>query len=294
MRKAIPVVALVVSIAVAGSVLAAAQETSTMPKVLQLQREFIKPGKAGAIHDKSESAFVDAMARAKWPTHYVAFQSMSGKSRALYITAYDSYAALQKDNDATQKNAALSAALDKASMSDGELLDSYDSAILSYRDDLSYRTRPDLTNQKYMEIVVYHIRPGFTREWTDETKAVIEAHKKGGTNANWAMYALDYGGDGSEFVLFSADTGLDEIDTGDAEGKKFRDAMGDDGMKKLQEVTRTAILSTETQLFTINPKQSYPPDAWVKGNPGFWKPKPAMAAPAKPAADAKPAAKSGQ
>jgi hypothetical protein len=285
MRKAIPFV-LGVSFAVAGSVFAAAQEPATMPKLLQITREYIKPGKAGPMHDRSESAFVQAMARAKWPTRYVAFQSMSGKRRALYITAYDSFGAWQKDNDAVEKNAALSAAIDKASVADGDLLDEMDQAVLAYRDDLSYRPRPDLTNQRYMEIVVYHIRPGFTREWTDSRKAVIDAHKKGGTNANWAMYQLEYGGDGSEFILFSADTGLDEIDTGDAEGKKFRDALGEDGMKKVAEANQHAVLSTEVQLFSIDPKQSYPPDAWVKGNPDFWKPKP-MTMPAKaPAAEA--------
>jgi hypothetical protein len=289
MRRAIPF-ALVISFAVAGNLLAAAQETATMPKLLQITREYIKPGKSGPVHDRSEGAFVQAMARAKWPTRYVAFQSMSGKRRALYITGYDSFAAWQKDNDAVEKNAALSAAIDKATVADGDLLDDVDQAVLAYREDLSYRPRPDLSNQKYMEIVVYHLRPGFTKEWTDETKAIMEAHKKGGTNANWAMYQLEYGGDGSEFILFSADTGLDEIDTGDAEGKKFRDALGDEGMKKMAETNQHAILNTEVQLFAIDPKQSYPPDAWVKANPDFWKPKP-MSMPAKaPAADAaKPA-----
>jgi hypothetical protein len=289
MRKAIPFV-LGVSFAVAGSVFTAAQEPATMPKILQIQREFIKPGKSGAIHDKSESAFVEAAARSKWPTRYVAFNSMSGKSRALYISAYDSFDELQKSTEFVDKNPTLSAAIERASIADGDLLDAYDSAILSYREDLSYSPRPDLSNQKYMEIVEYHIHPGRTKEWIDETKEVVAAHKKAGTNANWAMYHLEYGADEGTYLLFSADTGLAEIDTGDAMEKKFREAMGDDGMKKLAQVTDHCVDSAVSQLFSINPKQSYPPDAWVKANPSFWKPKP-MAPAAKPAADAaKPAA----
>jgi hypothetical protein len=286
------------SIAVAGSLFATAQETSTMPKILQIQREFIKPGKAGALHDKSESAFVEAATRAKYSSHYVAFNSMSGKSRALYISAYDSFAELQKTNDEADKNPVLSAAFEKATVADGDLLDGYDSAIVTYRDDLSYSPRPDLSNQKYMEIVAYHIHPGRTKEWTDELKEVIAAHKKAGTNANWAMYHLEYGGNEGEYILFSSDTGLDEIDTGAAMDKKFRDAMGEDGMKKMAQVTEHCVDSSESELFSINPKQSYPPDAWVKANPTFWKPKPTSAA-AKSTADAakKPAAadkKAGQ
>jgi hypothetical protein len=63
------------------SCITAAQEKSqanpSIPRVLQITREFTKPGKAGFVHDASESAFVHAMARAKWPNalprHDVAF-----------------------------------------------------------------------------------------------------------------------------------------------------------------------------------------------------------------------------
>ena len=54
------------------------------PKVLLLQREFVKPGVGGAPHMKTESAFVQAMTAAKWPTHYLGMDSMSGPlARAL-------------------------------------------------------------------------------------------------------------------------------------------------------------------------------------------------------------------
>ena len=35
--------------------------TNPPPKVLVIQREFVKPGKAGSLHERSESAFVRAM-----------------------------------------------------------------------------------------------------------------------------------------------------------------------------------------------------------------------------------------
>src|SRR6266403_5130164 len=104
----------------------AAQETpsgnSSIPKVLQITREFIKPGKAGMAHDKSESAFVEAMTHAQWPTHYIGMTSLSGKSRALYLTSYESFDAWQKDTEAVAKNVTLSAALERAAVADGELL----------------------------------------------------------------------------------------------------------------------------------------------------------------------------
>ena len=124
------------------------------PKVLQITREFIKPGKTGAIHDNSESNFVPAMAKAKWPTHYFALNSLSGKSRALYLTGYPSFDAWEKDNATIDKNKPLSADLDKASVADGELLDGIDQLVLTYNEDMSYRPLPTLAHDRLMEITV--------------------------------------------------------------------------------------------------------------------------------------------
>ena len=98
----------------------AAQDMTTPPKVLSIYREFVKPGKSGMRHEKAESAFVQAMTRAKWPTHYLTVTSLSGKPRALFLTRYDSFEAWEKDALATQKNEALSAALDRAAVADGD------------------------------------------------------------------------------------------------------------------------------------------------------------------------------
>ncbi len=277
--KIINSVLLGLALAVVGGSFAAAQQTpSTMPKILQIDREFIKPGKAGALHDASESRFVAAMTKAKWPTHYIALNSLSGRSRALYISAYASFAAWQKDMDATDKDAALSAELDRLSVSDGELLDGTDQFVLYYDGDLSYHPIPDLADVRYMEITTFHIHPGHRKDFSDLVKMVIAGQQKAGTHANWAMYEMEYGG-GNEFVLFSADKSLSEIDESFTEGKKFDAAMGKEGITKLTGLVSSTIASSDSELFAINPRQSYAPPQWVKENPGFWEPKQA----AKPA-----------
>src|SRR5579863_2237683 len=93
---------------VGGVTLASAQEmaegTMPPPKVLVIFREFVKPGKSGALHEKSEASFVAAMRRAKWPTRYLTVTSLSGRSRALFLLPYDSFDAWEKDNLAIEKN----------------------------------------------------------------------------------------------------------------------------------------------------------------------------------------------
>ena len=265
-----------------------AAETTPPPKVLQVFREFLKPGKGGSVHEKAESAFVQAFVRAKWPTHYFAANSLSGKPRALFFTAYDSFDAWEKDSQAQQKNATFSAALDRAALADGELLSDSDGSVLLYNEEQSLRGPVDIAHMRYFEISLYRVRPGHRAEWDDLVKLVKAAYDKI-PDAHWATYEAAYGQEDTTFVVFVPMKTASEIDRNFAQGKDFVAAMGEDGMKKLHDLEASALEFTQTNLFQFAPKMSYPRDEWIKADPDFWKPKPTAAAPAK--ADAKPAAK---
>jgi hypothetical protein len=262
------------------------------PKVLLVQREFIKPGMAGNAHMKTESAFVQAMTAAKWPTRYLGMDSMSGTSRALFLVGYDSFAAWEKDNLAQQKNATLSAALDRALVADGQLLTSYDAGVLFYREDMSLRANSsNIAQSRYFEIMRFKIRQGRDAEWAQLVKMYTDGYGKATQNQHWATYQSQYGADnGGVYLVFNAMKSLAEVDGGMAESKKFEDQMGADGMKKIAELTAICVEDVQVNLFSFNPKMSYVADAWVKADPGFWKP---AAAPA-PKAAAKPEAKPAQ
>jgi hypothetical protein len=263
------------SLAVTCACVTTAQENSSgsaaIPKVLQITREFVKPGKTGMVHDKAESAFVEAMARAKWPTHYLGMTSLSGKQRALFLTQYESFEAWQKDSDAVQKNATLAAALDRAGMADGELLESMDQGVFVFRQEMSLRPRPDLSQMRYLQATLFHVRPGKDKEWNEVVKLAKAGYEKGVPGAHWGMFEEIYGGDGGTFLLLSAHKSLGEIDLAFTEGKQFEAAMGEDGMKRLDELFASCVESTQQQLFAFNPHMSYVQDDWIKADPEFWK-----------------------
>ncbi|HXX23188.1 MAG TPA: hypothetical protein VEO19_08555, partial [Terriglobia bacterium] len=218
------------SLAVACSCIAAAQESSqegtSIPKVLQIMREYVKPGKAGMIHERTESAYVQAMTRAKWPTHYVGMTSLSGKNRALFLTPYASFEAWEKDNLAVEKNTTLSSALDCALMADGELLDSEDQGVFIFHEDLSLRPNADLSHMRYLEISSYHVRPGHSREWTELVKMVKAGYEKGVADAHWGTFEERYGGEGGTFLVLTARKTLAEIDRSFQDDAQFVAAMG--------------------------------------------------------------------
>jgi hypothetical protein len=280
------------SLVVTCACVTAAQEKSpgnaSVPKVLQITREFVKPGKAGMVHDKAESTFVEAMTRAKWPTHYLGMTSLSGKQRALFLTWYESFEAWEKDADAVQKNTILAAALDRAGMADGELLESEDQGVFAFREEMSLRPRPDLSQMRYLEVTVFHVRPGKDKEWSEVVKMAKAGYEKAVPGAHWGLFEELYGGDGGTYLLLSSHKSLAEIDQAFAEGKQFEAAMGEDGMKKLNELYAASVESSQQQLFAFNPHMSYVQDEWIKADPEFWKPKAAATSTAKaPAEDKK-------
>lgn len=279
------------SLVVACACVSAAQEKSpgnaSIPKVLQITREFVKPGKAGMVHDKAESVFVEAMTRAKWPTHYIGMNSLSGKSRALFLTQYESFEAWEKDVAAQQKNTALTSALDRAGMADGELLESLDQGVFVFHEEMSLRPRADLSQMRYLEAIVYHVRPGHDKEWTEVVKMAKAGYEKSVPGSHWGMFEEVYGGDGGTYLLLVSHKSLTEIDRGFAENKQFEAAMGEDGMKKLNELFAACVESTQQQLFAFNPHMSYVQDEWIKADPEFWKPKATSASTAKAPAEKK-------
>jgi hypothetical protein len=262
---------------------------ASIPKVLQIQREFVKPGKAALAHQKTEGLFVQAMSHAKWPTHYVGMTSLSGKSRALFFISYDSMEALGKDTAAMAKNATLSAALDHANMVDGELLDETDSGIFLLRDEMSLRPRPDLSAMRFMELILFKVKPGKDKEWAEVVKMAVDGYGKGAPDSHWGMFEQVYGGDAGSFLLLSSHKSLSEIDKGFGYGKQFADTLGEEGMKKFDAMYADCVESASQQLFTFDPHMSYVSEAWIKSDPDFWKPKAMAEAKAKPAADDKAA-----
>ncbi len=260
--------------------IAAAQEKSdgmhTPPTILRIEREFLKPGKSGSAHDRTESLFVKAMSNAKSPEYYIGMDSMSGKHRALYFIGYDSFAEWEKNVANERKDPSFSAALDRATVTDGELLDSSDQTSWVYRPDQSLNQTASLAGIRYFEIEVFQIKPGHEADWDDAVKLVKEAYTKV-PDAHWAMYQSVFGREQPAYLVIIPRKSMSEVDAGFQQASKFMAAMGADGMKKLSELSAAAIASSETNIFAINPRQSYMDEDLIKADPDFWRPKAAPA-----------------
>ncbi|HVJ09483.1 MAG TPA: hypothetical protein VM554_13980 [Acidisarcina sp.] len=244
--------------------------TTPPPKVLLLLNEGLKPGRGGNMHAKTESAFVQAFSAANWQQHYFGMDALSGKARSLFLVGYPSFEEYQKDIDATRKNPTLSAALDSASVADGDLLDTFENSIYAFREDLSLRAPVKIEDMRYMDISVFQIRPGHRKDWETLSKLYVKAFEKM-PDAHWATFEKMYGtGSGGRYIAVSPMKSLAEVDASMKDQEKFASVVSAEDMQKIRELTASTIESVESHLFAINPKISYPPDSWVKGAPDFW------------------------
>ena len=265
-------------------------------KVLVIQREVTKPGKDGAVHEATESAFIRAVQANKANIHYIALTSVTGQNRALFISAYPSLAAV--DEERKHLPAAAAVAMDKAMVSDGEQLSEQSSSVWLRRDDLSTNVAGPPVGMRYLEVSEYVVKPGHQHEFEELAKKYVEAAKNI-PEFHWSAYQLAYGAPGGDpkgptyLVLTALKSGAD-ADAEFGAGKKFMDAVGEDGMKKIAELESASVASEMTNLFAVSPKMSIPPDSMVKAEPDFWKPKPSAASTAKKTTTAKPAATTGQ
>ena len=265
------------SLLCAGINTVAAQEKSDgvmqPPKVLQVIREVLKPGKGGSPHVATESGFVKAFQAANWPTHYLAVDSMSGPTRSLFLIGYDSFDAWEKDAKATDQNATLSSALDRAGIADGDLLTTSEASALVYREDYSLRAPVAIAQMRYFEIEVFKVKPGHEAEWDALVKMYVSGYEKTMPDAHWATYQSIYGADnGGMYVVFTPMKSLAEVDQNIMGSKKFMTAMGDDWMKKASALAASCLQSSQNNLFVFNPKMSYVSDEWIKADPSFWRP----------------------
>jgi len=266
-------------------------QSNNNDKVLVIEREFTKPGKDGAVHEATEAGFIRAVQANKGNIHYIALTSMSGPNRALFVSAYSSLAAVEAERKGMPV-AALTA-MDKAMVSDGDALSQTDASVWLRRDDLSTNVGGPPVGMRMLEISEFVVKPGHTHEfeqlakmYTDAAKNIPEFH--------WTCFQMAYGrAEGPTYLVLTALKSGGDADAEFGAGRKFAEAVGEDGMKKVAELEAASVASEDTNLFVVSPKMSIPTDAMVKAEPDFWRPKAGTSTAAKKPA-AKAAATSGQ
>jgi hypothetical protein len=269
------------SLLFAGASLILAQEPA---KIVRIFREDIKSGR-GAAHEKSEMGYVRAFSKSKYP-NYLAMETVTGQNQAWFVERYDSYAALEGAMQLTDAEP-LRSALAPLDVQDGDLRTGERTMVASYQKDLSYLPVPaNLAKARYVAVSMVRVRLGHSPDFKEMRQLLNSAFEKSGSQQRRVVYSVTSGAPGGTYLILSAMDSLKAMDPNPS-AVSMEDAFGPENLARYRKMQADIVTSTESTLFRVNPKMSYPPQEYITADPDFWAPKPKPAA-AKPAA-AKPA-----
>ena len=270
------------SLAVAGSLAAYAQAPAVSPvsppNILNIETINIKPYADGPF-DKVASEYPAVSQQLKDPTHLLAMESLTGAPRAIYLSGYDSFEALQKSEEWLGGDAATDAKFDALDAREAPYISEVHHTIWHYRPDLSNNVAAaDIPHSHYWEVIVFHMRPGHDEQFEEMTKLYRDANLKSGQNIPWSSYEGMMGVTDAYLVLIPMSSLKDE-DSGLAHKKDFGAALGEEGRNKLNKLSEQNVVSVEDNLWLVNPEWSYVEKSWIDADPHYWAYEPA----AKPA-----------
>jgi hypothetical protein len=239
-------------------------------KYLFLTNVDIKPEESGAF-GKIEKEEVDAMHADNAPGYYLGMWAITGPTHAVYMHGFDSFAELQKTHDDRMAMSTLMDTLRTDDASEASLISDRYSSVYSYEKDLSLNPDRDLSKQRFMRILLFHVRSGKDQDFERVVKLFIKAYQTSIPDAHWAMFEKMYGvGSDNTYILVTTMESLSAVDVMHENGKKFDDAVGADQLQLLRNGIDATVESSESDLFALSPDLSYVPASWITASPDFW------------------------
>ena len=177
----------IAGLALAGSLAAQAQTPAVPPSnILQIQTDNIKPYEDGP-YDRFASESAALSKQLKDPTHVLGMEALTGSPRAIYLSGFDSFEALQKNEEWLLGDAATDAKFDALDAHVAPHVSEIHYTVWHYRPDLSNNVDgADIPHSHYYGVIIFHMRPGHLGQFEESTKLYRDANLKIGQNTPWA------------------------------------------------------------------------------------------------------------
>ncbi len=244
------------------------------PKLLLLVHQQFKFGSEGA-RQKIEASVVRACDRLAVPNSWIDLQSITGPPETLSFDPFDSFE--QVENASAGWGQLFASHPQLASLQEQiRALETSESTIIAVRrNDLGYRVnRIDLSKARFMRVLEVRLRPGHESEFVESFKLLSAAYEKINADMPWVVYQANVGMPSPSFLVFVPMRALKENDAYLARGPKLREAEGDVGFDRMQQIAFDAYTSTESNLYAVSPETSHVFKEFSDGDPDFCSPRP--------------------
>ena len=288
MKNGRPFLAMILLLAAQVSIVHAQTEkalgaATAPPKILLLVRQQFKFGSEGT-RQSLETRIARACNHLDVPNSWIDLQSITGPLEAFSFDPFDSFEHVENAYVVWAQFYAAHPDLGHLQEQVRALETSESTIIAVRRDDLGYRVnRIDLSKAHFMRVLKVQLHPGHEGEFVESFKLLSTAYEKIDADMPWVVYQVNVGMPSPAFLVFVPMRGLKENDAYLARGAKLREAEGDAGYDRMQQIARDAFVSTESDLYAISPEMSHVPKEIVDGDPDFWLSKPLASAKAAPA-----------
>ena len=255
-----------------------ANPATAPPKLVLLVHQQFKFGNESS-RQKLEASVVRACDRLSVPNSWIDLQSITGQSEALSFDPFDSFE--QLDNAFVGWGQLFASHPQLANLQEQiRSLETSESTIIAVRrNDLGYRVNLiDLSKARFMRVLEVRLRPGHESEFVESFKLLSAAYEKINADMPWVVYQANVGMPSPSFLVFVPMRALKENDAYLARAPKLREAEGDAGFDRMQQIARDAYISTESNLYAVSPETSHVFKEFSDGDPDFWSPRPSAGA----------------
>ncbi len=246
------------------------QMTKPAP-ILVIYKEDLKAGHT-ASHDQLEENFARTYAKVPGARHYLALNSLSGPTQAWFVQPYATLEDVEKEFQAGQNAPqTVKTSLERIMGGEDGNLTKQTAITTVYRDDLSYNSDvSNLPKMRYLEVITFHVRPGREDGFMEAANLIKAAYQKSNVPMGWACYQVFAGAPSGTFYIFRTLDSLAKADPTNRERMQtIHQALGDEGQKRLAQLTTDSIAMEETDFYAFNPKTSYAPPEFAAAD-SFW------------------------
>jgi hypothetical protein len=273
MRKTLLSLALPVLVAGGGAATALAQGMpTTQPKFLHIIREQVEVGRS-ADHSKWEAGWPAAFEKAKFPYTYIALEAVTGPSEVWYVEPFASEAAFGESLAKQNADPVLSAETERLSRGDAEFVSELNAMQAVGRPDLSYGAFPDLAMMRFWEIGTFQVKPGHGQEFEAALKAWAVAAARSAPDANWRTYEVVAGAPDGTYLFFSTFAAFGDLEKERGGFTATRKGFTSEERSAVDKLDADGTVTSWSNRFRLDPRQSYVPPEIRQEDPAFWMPK---------------------
>ena len=228
------------------------------PKVLLISRQFIKPGRKADVF-KIERDSVEQQKRLKSPHFYWVLSSISGRDDLWWLNGWDSYGDIEKEMAGIAQIPGLLEQWAANPKLKAEMVTDPREMYARFREDLSYGERGE--KPAFFLVTTVTVRPGFRTEFVELRKLIRRAQDNARAGDNATVYEVESGAADGTFVIFSSAASLEDAGTlSQVHAREFETLLSVQARTQFRALSTSAILSSETALFTLNPELSMQPE----------------------------------